>query len=641
MSDEKKSLTSASASDAAAKGGEEGGWSTTDGPRTTIQLITDNMVSAITVSLVSVSLSIALGIASGTTPAAGLTTAIWGGLTFGILGSSPYNIVGPAGALSGMLNSYTVLWTKDILPWISLFSGGIIALVYLGKLHKYMLFMPNSVFEGFTVAVAVIIGLGQLNFALGLTPAVRHPEFILNVHESVKLFKDARWESMVLFFPMVVALYFLMKATIPIPGTNNVPLNKIPWSVILPFSSVILGYTQRDETVNTYDATGQIIGTEVVHKAWNLWTLRTKYAGKLDASLVTWPDVAVLKAADISGVLGAAGAVAFVAVLETLISAKIAQNKSKAQQKKNPVPFDEDQETGALVVAHIACGALGAIPPTGVFVRTNLNLDLNANHKVSQLMNAIFVLIITAVAMPVFQYLPQPTVAAILVVASVRMFPNHLLARLWAVDKTNFAIMVITALVAIVEDPVMGLCLGTFLALLLRARESNVAVEQKSAISTEAGDVFVITLRGAVTYMNCEALSNSGRADLQAWQHAKGYALDVKLEDSSTRAPAIVVDLSSCTELDLDGADWVGRMIKSTWGISTFPALMTQNQTPLVYFAGARDNIKKTLQDAEQENPPPKSSQSYFGAKDAFIPFEFVDTLAAAVNKVKSQSSQA
>ena len=66
-----------------------------------------NLQAATLVALVSLALSIGLGIASGSTPISGLRTAIWGGIACGIFGSSPFNIIGPAGALSGMLNTYS------------------------------------------------------------------------------------------------------------------------------------------------------------------------------------------------------------------------------------------------------------------------------------------------------------------------------------------------------------------------------------------------------------------------------------------------------------------------------------------------------------------------------------------------------
>eukprot|EP01052_Picozoa_sp_SAG31_P023452 SAG31_NODE_1934_length_6875_cov_2.868506_2_plen_140_part_00 len=67
-----------------------------------------------------------------------------------------------------MLASYSDKWTPDILPWIAILSGCFSILVLVLGLQKYMLFMPKSVFEGFTTAVGFIIGLKQINHACGM-----------------------------------------------------------------------------------------------------------------------------------------------------------------------------------------------------------------------------------------------------------------------------------------------------------------------------------------------------------------------------------------------------------------------------------------------------------------------------------------
>jgi len=446
--------------------------------------------------------------------------------------------------------------------------------------------MPNSVFEGFTAAVAVIIGFGQMNFALGLAPAVRHPEFFLNVIESFKIISEAKAESYSLFIPLVVALYFLMK---------HIP--KIPWSVLLPGLTMIVGYTQRDSTT------------------WMIPTLKTKY-GSLEPTLFALPKVDVLRKADIGGVLGAAAAVAFVAVLETLIAAKIAQNKEKAQSpiKSHPVPFDDGVETRALIIAHAVCGACGAMPPTGVFVRTNLNLDLGANHRFAQWLNALFVLIIAAVGMPIFSFLPQASIAAILVVASVRMFPNHLLLRLWAEDRTNFGIMVLTAAVAIAEDPVMGLCLGTFLALLLRAKEMNHAITRTvnpSVKLTKHDGVDVLSLTGGVCYLNAEQMAIAAKATLAA-------------SGSAAAKIGLILDVSNCTELDLDGADWVGSLAEAVLPAPASTDGVSQGRQASLVVVGASTDIRDSLLLAESS-----AALKFFG--DGAVPIIWSDSLANAV----------
>ncbi len=352
---------------------------TTHGQVSFYDAVKSNFTAASLVALVSLALSIGLGIASGSTPISGLRTAIWGGIACGIFGSSAYNIIGPAGALSGMLNTYSTKWGADVLPWIAIISGCFCFIFARLRLTRYCLFMPKSVFEGFTLSVALTIGLKQINYAFGLSGLKPHVEFLDNLWESLSHLNEAQWGSMVLFFPLTIALLLLMKR-----------FPKIPWMVLLPLLTIFLGYFLREED-----------------SGWYLPTLQTKF-GSLPNVIATLPDPATFNkspSSDIGGIILAGLTVAFVSVLETLISAKIAENKTTSEGLRNDLgQFDESQETYALSLAQILSGVCSGMPCTGVFVRTNLNQANRATHTLSQFMNAIFVLVVTVVAMPIFSY---------------------------------------------------------------------------------------------------------------------------------------------------------------------------------------------------------------------------------------------
>ncbi|CAE7380653.1 yvdB [Symbiodinium necroappetens] len=415
------------------------------------RVLIDNWQSGLTVAMVSVPLSISLGIASvsGGDPAAplmGVSTAFWGGLCASLFSSSDFNIIGPAGALSGMLSSATIKFGgAGVLPYLSLLSSAIICLIYLLGLQKYLLLMPTAVFEGFTLAVAFIIGLGQLEMALDLRPDGHKSEhFYENVLRSIQALDGYSLAPAILFFVVTALLLTLVKYASKIRGKS------IPWTVLLPLLTILLGY------LSDKDMLGGII----------LPTLKDKY-GTLQARIVEVPSVplADFAAGDVFGLIRNAFGIAFVAILETLISAKI------AEQRMN-YPFDSSRETFGLMVCHAVCGVVGALPPTGVFVRTSLNVQLGATHRLSQMINAIAVFLIFVVAMPVFSYLPQAAVAALLVFASIRMAPVHYIAKLWRTDKKSCFLLVLTSLICIFVDPVYGLIVGMVVALLRNAAET-------------------------------------------------------------------------------------------------------------------------------------------------------------------------
>mmetsp|Transcript_7920 Transcript_7920/g.18208 ORF Transcript_7920/g.18208 Transcript_7920/m.18208 type:complete len:647 (+) Transcript_7920:79-2019(+) len=428
------------------------------------RVLLENWQSGLTVAMVSVPLSISLGIASvsGGAPAAplmGVSTAFWGGLCASMFSSSDFNIVGPAGALSGMLSSATIKFGgAGVLPYLSLISSAMIGLIYLLGLQRYLLLMPTAVFEGFTLAVAFIIGLGQLEMALDLRPDGQKSEhFYENVMRSFEALHGYSLAPAILFFVVTVLLLMLVKYAGKIQGRS------VPWTVLIPLLTIILGYLSDQQ---------MLFGIV-------LPTLKDKY-GALQARIFEPPSVPLSEfcSGDVLGLLRTAFGIAFVAVLETLISAKI------AEQRMN-YPFDSSRETFGLMICHAVCGAVGALPPTGVFVRTSLNVQLGATHRLSQMINAAAVFLIFVVAMPVFSYLPQAAVAALLVFASIRMAPVHYIAALWRNDKQSLGLLVLTCLICIFVDPVYGLIVGMVVALLRDAAETARAESRVTIQKTE------------------------------------------------------------------------------------------------------------------------------------------------------------
>jgi SulP family sulfate permease len=112
--------------------------------------------------------------------------------------------------------------------------------------------------------------------------------------------------------------------------------------------------------------------------------------------------------------------VSFVAVLETLISARIADNLTGTR-------FNQSQECFGMSVSNVLAGFLGGTPCTGVLVRTAVNVSSGANHKASQFINAVVVLSMVVILMPVFAYIPMAAIAAILITSSCRLVPKKIM----------------------------------------------------------------------------------------------------------------------------------------------------------------------------------------------------------------------
>jgi SulP family sulfate permease len=180
--------------------------------------IAQNWKSGLTVAMVSVPLSLALAIASGATPVMGIITAVWAGLVAAALGGSEYNVVGPAGALSGILVAFALTVGVQYLPLLALLSGALVFVCYIFKWEKYLVFIPSSVMHGFTLGVGLTIGLGQLNSALGLSGLPVHESALLNIWESLTHVSQFNPLTAGLFLSLLLLLFVLARFFPRIPG---------------------------------------------------------------------------------------------------------------------------------------------------------------------------------------------------------------------------------------------------------------------------------------------------------------------------------------------------------------------------------------------------------------------------------------
>src|SRR5215211_2931331 len=115
-------------------------------------------LAGLTVAVVALPLSMAIAVASGTSPDRGLYTAIVGGFLISALGGSRFQIGGPAGA-------FIVLVSATVA------EHGLEGLLAVGllRLGTFIKYIPFPVAVGFTTGIAVIIFASQLKELLGVT----------------------------------------------------------------------------------------------------------------------------------------------------------------------------------------------------------------------------------------------------------------------------------------------------------------------------------------------------------------------------------------------------------------------------------------------------------------------------------------
>jgi SulP family sulfate permease len=525
-----------------------------------------NWKSGITVALVSIPLSVSLAVASQSSPVEGIITAIWAGLVASLFGGSNYNIVGPTGALSGLLAAYALMHGSQSLAMLAIMCGVFILLAYLFKLERYLFFIPASTVHGFTLGVAFIIAFNQFNFAFGISGLKAHEKFFDNLIESFLHLGSASGITTLVFLIFLGLLFLLLKL---------VP--KIPGAIILSFPGILLGYL----SVNNY-------------LPFKLLTLGQRFPD-MNARLFTRPTLYFNSALVLTALT-----VALIAILETMISARIADNMTKTKYKKR-------KELFGLGLANIASGLMGGIPATAALARTSLNIKTGATDKISATISSVVVGIISLLLLKYFKFIPLAVIAAILVYVAIRMIEGEHFVRMYKLDKRSFVISMVVAAITIYEDPIIGILVGVVIALLIFMDKisrgqfelivndkekkilERVTGERVSDVENKVADVLVYSIKGQLAYINAQS-------HVERFEHAlQGYN-------------TVILRLRELYFLDLDGVEAFDEIVGAI-----------QAQGKEVYVTGVNHLIADLLQESKFFNKLVDSKKVFTRTTQALV----------------------
>jgi sulfate permease, SulP family len=137
-----------------------------------------DLIAGVTVGLVALPLAMAFGIASGTSPQAGIYTAIVGGFLVSFFGGSRIQIGGPTGAFVVVVAAIIAEHGISGLYMVTVMAGVILLVMAFSGLGTAVKFIPRAIVIGFTNGIAVLIVSTQAKDFLGLTMAEVPSEFI-------------------------------------------------------------------------------------------------------------------------------------------------------------------------------------------------------------------------------------------------------------------------------------------------------------------------------------------------------------------------------------------------------------------------------------------------------------------------------
>jgi sulfate permease, SulP family len=396
------------------------------------RMLLGDALAGTTVALVALPLSIAIAIASGADPKAGLVTAIVAGLLISLLGGSRVQIGGPTGAFIVVVYTVIEQFGFDGLLLATLMAGLILIAGGLVRAGRFIALVPEPVIEGFTVGIALIIAVTQLKDLLGLSAAKVPADLV----EAL----PALWAAREAINPVALAVGVFSIAGI-------VLLRRIaPW---FPGSLLVIAAASAAVTLLFLPVD----------------TIQSRF-GALPSGL-PMPSLPHVSVARISELLPSAFVIAFLAAVESLLSAIVADRMIGSRHRANA-------ELLAQGAANIASSLFGGLPATGAIARTATNVRAGGRTPVAGVVHALVILLITLGASWFAGYLAMPALAGLLIVTAWIMSEPGRWGERMRLRPGDRTLLFLTMSLTVVTDLTIAIAVGTVAGLALRLTRRDV-----------------------------------------------------------------------------------------------------------------------------------------------------------------------
>ena len=408
---------------------------------TASRLKTD-IIAGIVVGIVALPLAIAFGIASGVSPTIGLVTAIIGGFMVSFFGGNSVQIGGPTGAFIIIVYNIIGQFGLHGLAVATFMAGVILVLLGLFRLGTVIKFIPYPIVVGFTAGIALTIFSTQVNDFLGLGLRDIPGEFI---PKWGLYFKSLARIDMATLITAIVSLLIIVLT----PKISK----RLPGALI----AIIV------VTAATY-------GLSAAFSWFHVETIGDRF-GTMATDIPT-PHGFTLNMATINMLLPSAFTIAMLGAIESLLSATVADGITGSRTNSNTELIGQG-------IANITVPFFGGIPVTGAIARTMTNITNGGRTPVAGIVHALVLLLIFLFAMPLINFVPMATLAAVLMVVAYNMSGWRTVAALFKSPKSDISVLLVTFFLTVIFDLTIAIEIGLLLAVVIFLRRVTENTEIK------------------------------------------------------------------------------------------------------------------------------------------------------------------
>jgi SulP family sulfate permease len=421
--------------------------------------LTGDLTAGIIVASLLIPQGMAYAILAGLPPEVGLYASIFPQIVYGFLGTASMLSVAPVAVDSLMVATAVSAIATENTPeyWgyaltLALLVGIIELLIGIFRLGFIANFLSQAVISGFISAAAILIGFSQLKHLLGIKIPQTESFFSTVIH----IIKESPNLNLVTFSLGIISLALLLyfnrglgkhlksqgiQESLIIPITKSAPL------MVVIGSSILVGLLHLDQLFGV-----KVIGE--IPKGFPPFTIPN-----FDLNNIQLLGTSAL-------------AISFVGFMEAFSVGQFLASKKRKKVEAN-------QELIALGASNITAAFTGGYPITGGLSRSVVNFSAGANTALASIITALFLMLTVLFFTPLFYYLPQTSLAAIILVAVGNLLDFATLKRLWNYNKLDGITWFSTFISVLLTSAEQGIILGVVISLVLhlsRTSKPHIAV---------------------------------------------------------------------------------------------------------------------------------------------------------------------
>lgn len=434
-----------------------------------------DLVASLVVFLVAMPLCMGIAIASGVPPERGLVTGIIGGIVAGALAGSPLQVSGPAAGLAVIVFEIVRNQGLAALGPILILAGIVQVAAGAARLGQWFRAISPAVVHGMLAGIGVLIVLGQLHVMFDRSPKSHGVDNLAAIPEA--------FISLTPTLGQTEAAFIIGVATIA---------SMLLWDKYKPAKLRMIP--------------GALLGVVIATFLAQCFALDVKRVVVPESIVgaLAFPTAETLGAMFTPTVITTAIAIAFIASAETLLSA------AAVDRMHNGVRTKYNKELVAQGVGNALCGLVGALPMTGVIVRSSANVQAGAATRASTIFHGVWILGFVALLPWLMRMIPMASLAGILVVTGWRLISlKHVRHLFQHYGMLPTLVWIGTFVTVITTDLLMGVLVGLALSaleLIPHLRRLKLDIQHGNDAANDASE---IELAGSATFVQIPRLTKA------------------------------------------------------------------------------------------------------------------------------------